>query len=52
MLKIYVFNFQDKRIKARAEYNNKNTTINMTYRETYEVKNVMVFLIAMDSKNE
>jgi hypothetical protein len=52
VLKIYVFNSQDERVKARTEYNNKTATMNMTYREIYEAKNIMVFLIAGDSKNE
>lgn len=52
VLKVYVLNSKDERIKARAEYNNKTATMNMTYREIYEVKNIMVFLIAGDSKNE
>ncbi|MFL0269307.1 hypothetical protein [Candidatus Clostridium radicumherbarum] len=52
VLKIYVFNSQDERVKAKTEYNNKTAAMNMTYREIYEVKNIMVFLIAGDSKNE
>ena len=52
VLKIYVFNSQDERVKARTEYNNKTATMNMTYREIYEVKNIMVFLMAGDSKDE
>ena len=52
VLKVYVLNSQDERIKARAEYDNKTATMKMTYREIYEVKNIIVFLIAADSKNE
>lgn len=51
-LKVYVLNSPDERIKARAEYDNKTATMKMTYREIYEVKNIIVFLIAEDSKNE
>lgn len=52
VLKVYVLNSQDERIKARAEYDNKTATMKMTQREIYEVKNIIVFLIASDSKNE
>jgi len=52
VLKVYVFNSKDERIKARAEYNDKTAAMKMTEREIYEVKNIIVFLIAGDSRNE
>lgn len=52
MLRIYVFASENERVKAGTEYDEKTATMDMTYRGIYEVKNVMIFLIAGDVSNE
>ena len=52
VLKVYVFASENERVKARAEYDKKTATMNMTYHEIYEAKNIMVFLSAGVPPNE
>jgi len=52
VLRVYVFDSENERINAKLEYDKKTELMNMTYRKIYEVKNIMVFLIAGDDSNQ
>ena len=48
----YVFASENERANARKEYDEKTAAMNMSYREIYEVNNIMIFLIAGNTSNE
>jgi len=52
VLRVYVFDSENERINAKLEYDKKTELMNMTYRKIYEVKNIMVFLMAGDDSNQ
>lgn len=51
MLRVYVLDSENERINAKSEYDKKTELINMSYRKIYEVKNIMMFLVAGDNSN-